>query len=402
MIFGGIKICNSKFALSLMLLISIFFSYSPGNALAEESDQAFQRFWPDNLFAVDFVDNNNGFIAGYSGTFLRTTDAGENWEAYYIGRNELIRRISFVDVNTGWAIGHRGSIFHTTDGGKSWSVQLEVKNTYLRDVDFADARNGWVVGHDANIWHTSDGGNSWQQQKLLGFPGRDVPRLHGVYAKDENTAFLVGEFGVVGHTENGGQTWLVTPTDSDITYLSIAGNNNNIYVVGLDGTIAKLTTATEKQRTEINKKVAEKAAKAKAKAIAKAKRKKRKYVEKKSEPLPESDVEYLLTDITSNTNEHLFDVDVAQNGDALIVGRSSVIRVSGVEASMLTPKDQLPLAFVWLGGVAILPDQTFWAPGIRGVVVKGDLEKMSFKQGVHLAASKNIKLVTSRWGNESE
>ncbi|HHJ36199.1 MAG TPA: glycosyl hydrolase, partial [Gammaproteobacteria bacterium] len=104
----------------VMLVTIIIASYSSGDAWASDSEKSFHRFWPDNLFAVDFVDDNNGFIAGYSGTVLCTSDAGKHWQAYYIGKNELIRRISFVDVNTGWAVGHRGSIFHTVDGGKSW------------------------------------------------------------------------------------------------------------------------------------------------------------------------------------------------------------------------------------------------------------------------------------------
>jgi len=387
-------LCSMAVVISLSCLF-------PGNVLAE-TDTSFHRFWPDNLFAVEFVDDNTGFIAGYSGSFLRTTDAGKSWSFYYIGENELIRRISFVDADNGWAVGHRGAIFHTEDGGKTWVVQHRVKNTYMRDIDFADANNGWAVGHDANIWHTSDAGKTWQQQELLGFLGRDIPRLHGIFAKDKNTAILVGEFGVIAHTENGGQTWLLTPTESSITYLAVAGNDELAYVVGLDGTVVRLSIATEAQWSAMRKRVAEKAVKTKAKAIAKAKRKKRKYIEKAIVSLPQSDIEYFLNPVSSNTSEHLFDVDVAKNGDALIVGRSTVIKISDSDTVALEPENAFPLPFVWLGGVSILPDGTFWASGIRGVIAKGNLNTMQFSQAAHLAASKNIKLVTSRWGNENE
>ena len=66
----------------------------------------FQRFWPDNLYAVEFVNENLGFIAGYSGSVFKTEDGGETWSAIYIGVNELIRHLSFVDANNGLSLIH--------------------------------------------------------------------------------------------------------------------------------------------------------------------------------------------------------------------------------------------------------------------------------------------------------
>eukprot|EP00657_Telonema_sp_P-1_P011465 TRINITY_DN6599_c0_g1_i1.p1 TRINITY_DN6599_c0_g1~~TRINITY_DN6599_c0_g1_i1.p1 ORF type:complete len:118 (+),score=15.64 TRINITY_DN6599_c0_g1_i1:117-470(+) len=78
-----------------------------------------------------------------------------------------------------------------------------IRDSYLRDIAFADKNNGWAVGHGSTIWHTADGGKIWTKQTLTGFEGRDLPRLHGVVAKDANNAILVGEFGTIAYTENG-------------------------------------------------------------------------------------------------------------------------------------------------------------------------------------------------------
>jgi photosystem II stability/assembly factor-like uncharacterized protein len=277
-------------------------------ASANEESDAFHRFWPDNLFAVDFVTEQTGFIAGQGGTVLRTTDGGENWDALYIGENELIRRIDFVSENDGWAVGHRGAIFHTSDAGNSWEVQYRATDTYLRDVAFVDKNHGWAVGHNATILHTSNGGQSWQKQEMRGFKGRDLPRLHGVYAKDRSTAIVVGEFGTVIHTENGGELWLVTPSDIGVTWLAVDGAGGSIYVAGSDGSAAYLTPATDEQRLEMDRAAAEAAEKAEQKARKKAKRRKKKYVPPKVEVLPRADIEYIVNLVDTGTTEHLFDV----------------------------------------------------------------------------------------------
>jgi photosystem II stability/assembly factor-like uncharacterized protein len=367
-------------------------------ASAAEESEAFHRFWPDNLFAVDFVSEQTGFIAGQGGTVLRTTDGGENWDALYIGENQLIRRVDFVNEKEGWAVGHRGSIFHTSDAGNSWEVQYEVPDVYLRDVAFADENHGWVVGHGATILSTSDGGASWQKQEMRGFTGRDLPRLHGVYARDENTAVVVGEFGTVVHTENGGELWLVTPTDIGVTWLAVDGHGDSIYTVGSDGMAAYLSLATDEQRLEIDRAVAEAAEKAELKARKKAERRKKKYVPLMVEALPRADIEYIVNLVDTGTAEHLFDVAALRDGSMLVMGRSAVFKLSQEGAEPLAPSADFPLAYVWFGGASVTPSGTFWGVGIRGLVVRGDTSTMQFAPAFNLGSSDNITLVTNRWG----
>ncbi len=384
----------------LAFLITVLGCFS-GTTKADDNIAAeFHRFWPDNLFAVEFVTDNVGYIAGYSGTILRTQDGGNKWDALYIGRNELIRRLSFADEKTGWAVGHRGSIFHTDDAGLTWSVQKELPGIYLRDVDFSDHYNGWVVGHDANIWNTNDGGNTWRQQHLLGYRGRDIPRLHGIYTIDQDTAILVGEFGVVAHTENSGKHWLITPVESKITWLAVDGADDMAYVVGLDGEILRLSVATEAQRKEIDRQAAAEAAKAETKARARAKRRKQQYVKKETENLPRSDIEYFSEPIASGSMEHFFDVMVTSSNEAVVVGRSAMLKITGSTTTFLTPDNDFPLPFVWMGGVAVTSAGRIWAPGIRGLVAAGDLNKMTFGQAFNLANIGDVRLLTSRWSRQ--
>lgn len=369
------------------------------SGVAVSADGGFHRYWPDNLFAVDFIDELHGYVAGESGTVLRTSDGGRHWDATYIGHAELIRRIDFVDANNGWAVGHRGSIFHTSDAGNHWEPQYQVPNTYLRDVSFADASNGWVVGHGGGIWHTSDGGKRWEKQNLRGYVGRDLPRLHGVHAIDAQRAVAVGEFGVIAHTEDGGATWLLTPNKKKITWLAIDGTAEEMVVVGLDGNAIRLRPADPEELSGIIASIEKARMRLEKRARAKAKRKGREYVPPK--PLPPRTFEYVVEKLKTGTREHLFDVRVLPDGEGVVVGRATVLHLtsSGLFEPMKAAEN-VPLSFSWYGGVDIVPTGEFWAPGLRGMVLKGDLKKKSYGLGFNLPTATNVTLISSRWDKQ--
>ncbi|MEO1896312.1 MAG: YCF48-related protein [Cycloclasticus sp.] len=405
------KSSGMRMLTTMMLAVSLLLTVV--SVQAEESEK-FHRFWPDNLYAVEFVNDNVGFVGGYSGSLFKTEDGGETWSGVYMGSNELIRHLSFVDESNGWGIGHRGSIFHTSDGGVNWEIQKTDKGNYLRDISFADLNNGWAVGHNAVIWHTSDGGKTWEKQELTGFEGRDLPRLHGVIAKNASTAILVGEFGAVAHTEDAGNLWLVSYNENKATYLSVAIQGDRAIAVGLDGGIYTIIPSTQEQRKEVKASREAKWAKAVAKAKKKAKRKKKVYVPKERPPVIESDVDYSVSKIDSGSTQHFYDVTTSATGDAFVVGVSSLLKVSlaavkndagdaeelTYSISALTSGEGFPLPFIWMGGVAVTPSGDIWAAGIRGLIVKGNTNDMTFNTKLNIAAPGAVKLISNRWGEK--
>lgn len=339
----------------LILFISAVSVIDVSSQAQLEEEKLNKRIWPDNLYGVDFVDNDTGWIAGYAGTVLKTTNRGQSWDLIYIGRDELIRNLSFVDTQNGWAVGHRGSIFHTADGGASWEVQHSVPGIYLRDVHFIDGQNGWVVGHEATILHTRDGGQSWQNQKLVGYKGRDLPRLHGIEATDDKTAVLVGEFGVVALTTDAGQTWPLIKNRSKKTLLSVTAVENGYIAPGLDGVIAYLS---------------------------------------------EDDMgQYQIEWLDSGSQEHFFSASSTSDGTAIVVGRSVVLKIQQKQISMLNADSSIALPFTWFGGVDVLDDGTFWMAGIRGTVASGELAQGSFQLALNIGSSAEVRPASNRWGN---
>jgi hypothetical protein len=280
-------------------------------------------------------------------------------------------------------------------------VQKEIKGVYLRDIDFIDEDNGWVVGHDTHIWHTIDGGNSWKQEYISGLTLRDPPRLHAIRVMDSRTAILAGEFGVIAHTENSGKTWIASPIKKEVTWLSLAGTGQVTYASGLDGSIARLSLATAEEFVAIKADILKEREKLEARARRKAERKKQEYIPKDYSDIPESDIGYSIQLMDSGTNEHLFSIESVKENEAVVVGRSSVLLVSGAEVTAMKSAENFPLPFVWLGGVAITPSGKFWSAGIRGLVVSGNINNGGhFGEDFQLAASDKIKLVSNRWGKK--
>jgi len=376
----------------LTLLLAATFTIQAQDA------EKFHRFWPDNLYAVEFPSDKVGYVAGYSGSLFKTEDGGESWSGIYMGVTELIRKMSFINETTGWAVGHRGSILHTSDAGLTWAVQHSDKGNYLRDISFADENNGWVVGHNSTIWHTADGGKSWAKQDMQGFRGRDAPSLHSVIAKDANTAILVGEFGTVAHTEDAGVTWLVSYNKSGDTLLSIVNQGTGAIAVGLDGGVFRINIATDEQREEVKLILDAEFAKVVKKAMKKAKRKRREYVPIERVVLPETAIDYAITKIDSGTKEHLYELATTNDGSAIAVGASTIMKISPESVTQLTAGKDFPLPYVWVGGVDVTPSGDLWAAGLRGMIIKGSVAEMSYDKKVNIAEPGKVELISNRWG----
>lgn len=169
------------------------------------------------LQAVQFLDEQRGFIAAGNGRILRTVDGGKHWHPVHRGSRFLFD-LQFVDELQGWAVGH-SSLLRTTDGGESWKLQ-EPSDTEPRvsgrAIQFLDRDLGWVVGGAGAIYQTSNGGESWRRMRP---PKSGEPVLTALSFVDVHRGWVVGEHGTVLHTVDGGWTWSqqITGTDAYLT-----------------------------------------------------------------------------------------------------------------------------------------------------------------------------------------
>jgi len=187
------------------------------------------------LFNCDFVDQQNGWAVGWSGTVWHTSDGGATWAAQALPGTDVYTKIDgleFVNGTTGWLVSNQGKIYVTTNAGATWTIQKTVAGTQLMGVGFRDATHGIAVGDDGVTLTTADG-LTWTE---VGSGLRTL--LTDCSFVSANKGWAVGFNGQVGRTTDGGATWKFkkAPTSKNLVAVDFV-NSSRGWLVGRRGTI---------------------------------------------------------------------------------------------------------------------------------------------------------------------
>lgn len=145
----------------------------------------------ENLYAVSFVDPQNGWVSGANGVILRTSDGGTTWTAQASRVSSDIYGIHFQDLQNGWAVTSDGKILRTVNGGNTWSNQ-SVYTGFLKSIHFSDPLHGYAVGKAGAVFATEDGGASWTKIET-----KISADLYSVYVITPYIGWAVGENGTI-------------------------------------------------------------------------------------------------------------------------------------------------------------------------------------------------------------
>ena len=170
----------------------------------------------DQFFDVWPMGPDRAFVAGARGKLLYTEDAGRNFKPIDIGTDRAVFAIQMVDDQNGYLSGQDGLVMRTRDGGKTWERLNSRTNLYIFAMSFPDRLHGFLVGDRGLVLSTSDGGESFfkrQLQRIFPPELRDYalpfeePTYYGVAFVDDDHGWVVGELGRIWATDNGGKTW---------------------------------------------------------------------------------------------------------------------------------------------------------------------------------------------------
>jgi photosystem II stability/assembly factor-like uncharacterized protein len=159
-----------------------------------------------------------GWVAGDSGTILKTTNGGQTWASQKSGISNEIHAFFMLDRSYGWALAFQypvdtmwyGTIMlRTTDGGITWTRE-EYPEEFYYAISFHDSVNGWLGGNRGALMWTTDGGVTWSPALVDSSIASGFPILNfRFYSRDYGFA-LGGHIdiaGVVWRTTNGGKRW---------------------------------------------------------------------------------------------------------------------------------------------------------------------------------------------------
>jgi len=173
-------------------------------AQAQMAEWKFRNPLPqgNRLKDVFFVNSQTGWSVGFTGTILKTTNAGTTWQLQNSGTFSDLTSVHFLDAQNGWVAGADGTVIHTTDGGDSWQMQNTDVTITLNSIVFTDTQTGWAAGALGSILKTTDGGNYWVAQT-----SGTNKTLSCLFFLNNLTGWASGNAGTILKTVDGGITW---------------------------------------------------------------------------------------------------------------------------------------------------------------------------------------------------
>lgn len=206
----------------------------------------------NTLKKTAILNNDNIVVVGLGGIIIKTTDFGNTWVAKNSGTTTDLYGVSFSgrDAELGVAVGNNGTILRTTDQGDNWEVISSisfVKGSLYTAVSFASATNGIIVGNKGTILLTMDGGFTWSHATS------NVPNVNYkfVIMLSEDVAYASGENGTIIKTTDGGSSWVSLNTNSSSTLYRIRFADDRIAIsVGTNGEVLKTTDGGDVWNTE--------------------------------------------------------------------------------------------------------------------------------------------------------
>src|SRR5580698_6983803 len=130
-----------------------------------------------SLRGVSVVSQKVVWASGTKGTYLITSDGGENWKAATVqGAADMdFRAVHAFDDKTAVLMsigsGEKSRIYKTKDAGGSWDVMYSNPDMkgFFDAIAFWDASHGILLGDQVDghfvVMTTDDGGETWKPQK---------------------------------------------------------------------------------------------------------------------------------------------------------------------------------------------------------------------------------------------
>lgn len=190
------------------------------------------------LFALDY---RHIWLVTTGGYIYFSSDGGATWTTQDAAEATVqnLNAVHFADNKNGFAVGVADTVLKTTDGGITWSLATATgSGDPLIDVFTLDSDRAWVgideAAGDKTWMFTEDGGVTWSNRTFSGSAAGEVRR--SVFLNDQ-IGFLIhnttGPVGTLWQTRDGGYTWeqITVPTNAGFTHL-VAIDDNQVFVSG--------------------------------------------------------------------------------------------------------------------------------------------------------------------------
>jgi photosystem II stability/assembly factor-like uncharacterized protein len=165
----------------------------------------YQQFMPNlggrTINDITFLDSLTGYAVTNKSSdtsyFLKTTNAGNDWQIIYRQYYELMTSIQFINDRTGFAGG--SYVFKTTNGGYNWSIISSSLAVSALGIYALNQDTIWMVTSIGSgmgwVFRTTNSGINWSVQYTGG--------VYHIYMYNARIGFIDG----LKKTTNGGENW---------------------------------------------------------------------------------------------------------------------------------------------------------------------------------------------------
>jgi photosystem II stability/assembly factor-like uncharacterized protein len=216
----------------LSFVKNIYTAYGRGRTRRAGDSDAVPRDHLD-LYSVQFVDSDRGYIVGDEGLILESTDGGVTWRELPSQVTSQLFHLSFKGKR-GWAVGTGGLIIHTDDGGMNWYPQQSGVSEDLNRILMLDEDVGFATGEKGTLLRTDNGGATWARVPL-----RSSDSLYGMSFLDKKTGWVVGYGGMIVRTYDGGRSWVEQDSNTSTDLFAVSFNKNRGFSIGRDGLVMR-------------------------------------------------------------------------------------------------------------------------------------------------------------------
>jgi photosystem II stability/assembly factor-like uncharacterized protein len=188
-----------------------------------------------NLNEVYLQYNQLGFtiwIVGDNGTILRSSNNGLIWENVISGTTANLYSIEIIYNDTGFVVGANGTILRTTNGGNSWMhVPSETTSTF-KDIKiyYSNSLRAFAIGGSGTYSQYTNG--NWISTLI------DTTNLNSIIFNGIGTRSIVGNYGTVLKTTDSGLNWY--RINSGISHNLNSISRFNSFIVGQNGTLLRI------------------------------------------------------------------------------------------------------------------------------------------------------------------
>jgi photosystem II stability/assembly factor-like uncharacterized protein len=117
-----------------------------GAKWAVQTDPKQKAFFRD----VFFTTPTRGWIVGTQGLIMQTTNGGESWAVQVSKTINNLFGVQFINDNEGWAVGENGLILRTPDGGRTWN-ETRVGSQNFLGISAPRAGGVWAIGGKGTV-----------------------------------------------------------------------------------------------------------------------------------------------------------------------------------------------------------------------------------------------------------